>query len=187
MYEILSIVMLFALAYGILVKIVDPENSKSGVDGKKILQKLVMAIVLLALIPSIFSFMFGLQEAILESNVLNSIFTGSSNVGGFAGSIYNGSVNESASTSDISIGKSSINAIKLNVGGFVGNIDITNDTIDKSYLDKTSYRSVKISNSYATNDIDLGNMFKDTTKHKAGLFIGSISTNDTDKTNRTIN
>lgn len=81
MYEILSIVMLFALAYGILVKIVDPENSKSGVDGKKILQKLVMAIVLLALIPSIFSFMFGLQEAILESNVLNSIFTGSSNVG----------------------------------------------------------------------------------------------------------
>lgn len=81
MYEILSIVMLFALAYGILVKIVDPENSKSGVDGKKILQKLVMAIVLLTLIPSIFSFMFGLQEAILESNVLNSIFTGSSNVG----------------------------------------------------------------------------------------------------------
>ena len=81
MYEILSIVMLFALAYGILVKIVDPENSKSGVDGKKILQKLVMAIVLLALIPSIFSFMFGLQEAILKSNVLNSIFTGSSNVG----------------------------------------------------------------------------------------------------------
>lgn len=81
MYEILSIVMLFALAYGILVKIVDPENSKSGVDGKKILQKLVMAIVLLALIPSIFSFMFGLQEAILESNVLNGIFTGSSNVG----------------------------------------------------------------------------------------------------------
>ena len=81
MYKILSIVMLFALAYGILVKIVDPENSKSGVDGKKILQKLVMAIVLLALIPSIFSFMFGLQEAILESNVLNSIFTGSSNVG----------------------------------------------------------------------------------------------------------
>ena len=81
MYEILSIVMLFALAYGILVKIVDPENSKSGVDGKKILQKLVMAIILLALIPSIFSFMFGLQEAILESNVLNSIFTGSSNVG----------------------------------------------------------------------------------------------------------
>lgn len=81
MYEILSIVMLFALAYGILVKIVDPENSKSGVDGKKILQKLVMAIILLALIPSIFSFMFGLQKAILESKVLNSIFTGSSNVG----------------------------------------------------------------------------------------------------------
>lgn len=81
MYEILSIVMLFALAYGILVKIVDPENSKSGVDGKKILQKLVMAIVLLALIPSIFSFMFGLQDAILESNVLNSLFTGTSDTG----------------------------------------------------------------------------------------------------------
>lgn len=81
MYEILSIVMLFALAYGILVKIVDPENSKSGVDGKKILQKLVMAIVLLALVPSIFSFMFGLQDAVLESNVLNSIFTGTNSNG----------------------------------------------------------------------------------------------------------
>ena len=81
MYEILSIVMLFALAYGILVKIVDPENSKTGVDGKKILQKLVMAIVLLALVPSIFSFMFGLQDAVLESNVLNSIFTGTNSNG----------------------------------------------------------------------------------------------------------
>lgn len=81
MYEILSIVMLFALAYGILVKIVDPENSKSGIDGKKILQKFVVAIVLLALVPSIFSFMFGLQEAVLESNVLNSIFTGTNSNG----------------------------------------------------------------------------------------------------------
>ena len=81
LYEILSIVMLFALAYGILVKIVDPDNSKGGIDGKKILKKFVMAIILLALTPSIFTFAYGLQSAVLDSTVLNSIFTGSSGSG----------------------------------------------------------------------------------------------------------
>ena len=75
-YKLLSIVMLFVLAYSILVKIVDPDSSKSGVDGKKTLQKLIISLILIVLVPTIFTFAFGLQDAIIESGVLTAVFTG---------------------------------------------------------------------------------------------------------------
>lgn len=75
-YKILSIVMLFALAYGILLKIVDPDGSSKGIDGKKFISKFVLSIILIAVIPSIFSFAYGFQGAVLDSQILGGIFTG---------------------------------------------------------------------------------------------------------------
>lgn len=75
-YKILSIVMLFALAYGILLKIVDPDGSSKGIDGKKFISKFVLSIVLIAVVPSIFSFAYGFQGAVLDSQILGGIFTG---------------------------------------------------------------------------------------------------------------
>lgn len=75
-YKILSIVMLFALAYGILLKIVDPDGSSKGIDGKKFISKFVLSIILIAVVPSLFSFAYGFQGAILDSQILGGILTG---------------------------------------------------------------------------------------------------------------
>lgn len=75
-YKILSIVMLFALAYGILLKIVDPDGSSKGIDGKKFISKFVLSIILIAVVPSLFSFAYGFQGAVLDSQILGGILTG---------------------------------------------------------------------------------------------------------------
>lgn len=75
-YKILSIVMLFALAYGILLKIVDPDGSSKGIDGKKFVSKFVLSIILIAVVPSLFSFAYGFQGAVLDSQILGGILTG---------------------------------------------------------------------------------------------------------------
>ena len=75
-YKILSIVMLFILSYGILNKIVDPDNNKSGIDGKKIFTNFIISIVLITLCPSIFQFAYGFQSAFLNSGIIGGIFTG---------------------------------------------------------------------------------------------------------------
>lgn len=92
-YRIIAVVMLFVMAYAILLKIVDPDGNSKGIDGKKTLQKFVMAIILIILCPSIFSFAYGLQSAILNSGVIGGIFTGQVNENdqtGTAGNQYGG-------------------------------------------------------------------------------------------------
>lgn len=108
---------------------------------------------------------------------------GIENIGGFVGKIYNGVITESSSTSDIAVLGSDISNANLYVGGFVGTSDITNEM---GYLRNTKVRKITINNCYTTSDIDLGNMFTNTAKHKAGLFIGAITTNDTDTKDKTI-
>ena len=78
-YKILAVAMLFILAYAILLKIVDPDGSTKGIDGKKTFQNFIIAIILIILCPSIFSFAYGLQSAILDSGIIGGIITG--NVG----------------------------------------------------------------------------------------------------------
>ena len=44
-YKILAVAMLFILAYAILLKIVDPDGSTKGIDGKKTFQNFIIAII----------------------------------------------------------------------------------------------------------------------------------------------
>lgn len=88
-YRIIAVVMLFVLAYAILLKIVDPDGSSKGIDGKQVLIKFSTAIVLIILCPSIFSFAYGLQSAILKSGVIGGIFTGEVNENSQRGAIGN--------------------------------------------------------------------------------------------------
>lgn len=88
-YRIIAVVMLFVLAYVILLKIVDPDGSSKGIDGKQVLIKFSTAIVLIILCPSIFSFAYGLQSAILKSGVIGGIFTGEVNENSQRGAIGN--------------------------------------------------------------------------------------------------
>ncbi len=88
-YRIIAVVMLFVLAYAILLKIVDPDGSSKGIDGKQVLIKFVTAIVLIILCPSIFSFAYGLQSTVLRSGVIGGIFTGQVNNGSQRGAVGN--------------------------------------------------------------------------------------------------
>ena len=94
-YRILSIVMLFILSYGILNKIVDPDNNKSGIDGKKIFTNFIISIVLITLCPSIFQFAYGFQSAFLNSGIIGGIFTGNTSE---VDSIHYGGINMSVNT-----------------------------------------------------------------------------------------
>ena len=94
-YKILSIVMLFILSYGILNKIVDPDNNKSGIDGKKIFTNFIISIVLITLCPSIFQFAYGFQSAFLNSGIIGGIFTGNTSE---VDSIHYGGINMSVNT-----------------------------------------------------------------------------------------
>ena len=94
-YKILSIVMLFILSYGILNKIVDPDNNKSGIDGKKIFTNFIISIVLITLCPSIFQFAYGFQSAFLNSGIIGGIFTGNTSE---VDSIHYGGITMSVNT-----------------------------------------------------------------------------------------
>lgn len=129
---------------------------------------------------------YSINKVVADNDIKVTFKTnnGTGNIGGFVGKIYNGVITESSTTSDITVVGSDISNANLYVGGFVGTTDITNEM---GYLRNTKVRKITINDCYATTDIDLGNMFKDTTKHKAGLFVGAITTNDTDTKDKTIN
>lgn len=73
-YIILTVVMLFAIAFGLLKSMVNPDDSKGTGEAGNIFKKLVTSIVILALLPTIFNFAFGLQNAIISQNTIGKLF-----------------------------------------------------------------------------------------------------------------
>ena len=76
LYVIIGVLMLFVLAYAILRGIVDPDPDKSIKEhaGPKMLKNIIIAVLGLALAPSIFNLMYQAQGLILEQDVLGKIF-----------------------------------------------------------------------------------------------------------------
>lgn len=76
-YSILGVFMLFYLAYALLNALVDPDKlAKGDKSVSKIAQNLVVSLVILGLLPSIFSYAYRLQNYILSSNVIGSLIFG---------------------------------------------------------------------------------------------------------------
>lgn len=76
-YSILGVFMLFYLAYALLNALVDPDKLARGDKSvSKIAQNLVVSLVILGLLPSIFSYAYRLQNYILSSNVIGSLIFG---------------------------------------------------------------------------------------------------------------
>lgn len=76
-YSILGVFMLFYLAYALLNALVDPDKlTKGDKSVSKIAQNLVVSLVILGLLPSIFSYAYRLQNYILSSNVIGSLIFG---------------------------------------------------------------------------------------------------------------
>lgn len=73
-YVVVGVLMLFVLAYAILRGIIDPDQASKGEFGPKMIKNVVIAVLGLALAPTIFNLMYQGQGLILEQDVLGKLF-----------------------------------------------------------------------------------------------------------------
>lgn len=75
-YVIIGVVALFIVAYSLLQIIINPDSkSENGVD---VLKRVVIAIVMVAIVPAMFDFLYAFQSSVLSGNVINALFLGNS-------------------------------------------------------------------------------------------------------------
>jgi hypothetical protein len=73
-YIIIGVVALFFIAYALLRAIADPDGSSKGeMAPGKIVPNVLKAIILIAFIPTIFSFAYQMQNVILSTNVIGNL------------------------------------------------------------------------------------------------------------------
>lgn len=78
LYIILSVVILFIVAYSLLKNMINPDEALKGKKSPvTIIRDVVISVVLIALVPTIFDFAFSFQNAILEYNTIGKIIAGS--------------------------------------------------------------------------------------------------------------
>ncbi len=73
-YLIVGVLMLFVLSYSILRAIIDPDQATKGELGPKMIQRVIIAVVGLALTPAIFNILYQAQGLFIEKDVLAKIF-----------------------------------------------------------------------------------------------------------------
>ena len=77
LYVIVGIAMLFIFAYNLTLLIINPEGKQLG-DMGKVVKNAIISIILVTLLPLIFTFLTTLQNHILETNVIGHIILGTS-------------------------------------------------------------------------------------------------------------
>lgn len=75
-YVLIGVVMLFYLTYSLLKTLVNPDDLKNV---SKISTNLVISLVLLGVMPLVFSYLFELQDIIISDNVVGRVVLGSEN------------------------------------------------------------------------------------------------------------
>ena len=76
-YLVFGIIALFLVAYALLTSVIDPDkNSKGDTSLGKLLPNIAMAIILTAIVPTIFEYAYKVQNAILCDNVINKLIFG---------------------------------------------------------------------------------------------------------------
>lgn len=75
-YVVMGIAMLFILAYNLILMIINPEDKKSTGQMSKMVREIIISLVLIVLLPRIFSYMSTIQRHILDSNILGQIIIG---------------------------------------------------------------------------------------------------------------
>lgn len=74
-YVILGLIMLFIMAFALLRGIVNPDDQKQGTTVvKNIIINFVISCIILGFLPTIFPFMFDVQDSILRYNVIGGFF-----------------------------------------------------------------------------------------------------------------
>ena len=76
-YLVIGVVALFIVSYALLRAIVDPDGaSKSNYAVKKIVPNILIAVILIAFVPFIFSNAYKLQGAVVRSNIIPNVVFG---------------------------------------------------------------------------------------------------------------
>ena len=83
-YVILGVVMMFVIAYNILTFIIDPDKNKGGSSVEKMLKNILISFILIVLCPTIFSYAFKVQDAILKQGIFSRFFD-NTGIDGFDG------------------------------------------------------------------------------------------------------
>ena len=73
-YVIIGIVLLFVMAFSFLKSMVDTEDKKTTQNTKKIIINIVTSGILMALLPTIFTFAYDVQNSILTYNTIGRFF-----------------------------------------------------------------------------------------------------------------
>ena len=104
-YQLVGVIMLFVLTYAFLRRIISPDGKDKESPTKMVLN-IVKAIVLLAIVPSLFNFAYKIQSSVLTQNTIGKIILGNSSkdIGGEGGdakeTITNGGKNLAISVFD---------------------------------------------------------------------------------------
>lgn len=77
-YLIVGVVMLFVIAYSLLMWMINPDGSgeKGAASPSKFVGDILKALVLMALVPSIFRFAYTLQNTIIDENIIGKLILG---------------------------------------------------------------------------------------------------------------
>lgn len=75
LYAIVGVVMLFVLAYAIIRSIMDPDQATKGeLSGGKLVKSVAIAVIGLAITPTIFEYLYQAQGLFVEHDVIGKIF-----------------------------------------------------------------------------------------------------------------
>jgi hypothetical protein len=75
LYAIIGVVMLFVLAYAIIRMIMDPDQATKGeMSGGNLVKGIAIAVLGLAITPTIFEFLYQAQGLFVERDVIGKIF-----------------------------------------------------------------------------------------------------------------
>ncbi|MDD2505067.1 MAG: hypothetical protein PHF21_02205 [Bacilli bacterium] len=77
-FTILGVVMLFIMAYEIILLIINPDKLSGDNGAKKLITKVLTSIILIVLLPTIFNYMQVFQYNVLTSNVIGNVIIGGS-------------------------------------------------------------------------------------------------------------
>lgn len=76
-YVILGMIMLFSLAYSLLKAVINPDEFAKGENSfPKLIKNVVVSLVIIAVLPTVFSVAFNLQNSILNQNTIPKLIFG---------------------------------------------------------------------------------------------------------------
>ena len=77
---ILGLIMLFVVTFQLIQYIMEPDNFNDKEKGfGKVMYRMIISVILIALVPRIFDFAFELQSDIIDNNIIPSIILGTKN------------------------------------------------------------------------------------------------------------